>query len=405
MVDETKESWLMKIDRTDGAPCSITSFGPSDILIDKAKESHIVDLLGGKFGKGSKKLRDAAYISKVIEEHNEIKEKVRSEATAIVTELFCTMATICGIDSKEGGKFEFRHIAEHVSRNFSLESWIKFFFTIRASWDGSPTWLLIAEEILMRKLCYEYEEGFQSGLKSLGWVAKIISQTKSRRLRELNGNLGRRTGYKLSITNISDKKGRRALYRFYAHSMIVRDDKLRAETEYEVETIKHECGEKGICLLSANTTLIPSGSFVAATKAFTDLNKDYSKVIKTKKSPSCITPKTPELRKSPRLQEAKEILEKKHDTKKKLIITKHDMTEKRVMSPDSIDTFDDVFGIIGHNDNVDLSYESPSVASNINDEKAIKTMEKHFEVVEKKKKEEEEEKKRNVLEKVCTLVC
>ena len=115
----------MKIDRTDGAPCSITSFGPSDILIEKTKESHIVDLLGGKFGKGSKKLRDAAYISKVIEEHNEIKEKVRSEATAIVTDLFCTMATICGIDSNEGGKFEFRHIAEHVARNFSLESWLK----------------------------------------------------------------------------------------------------------------------------------------------------------------------------------------------------------------------------------------------------------------------------------------
>ena len=174
----------------------------------------------------------------------------------------------------------------------------------------------------MRKLCFEYEEGFKSGSKSLGWVARIISQTKSRRLREINGNLGRRTGYKLSITNISDKKGRRPLYWFYAHSIIVRDEKLRAETEFEVEAIKHECGEKGICLLSANTTLIPSGSFVAATKAFTDLNKDYSKVIKTKKTPSCITPKTPELRKSPRLQEAKEILEKNNETKKKLILTK-----------------------------------------------------------------------------------
>ena len=127
MVDETKESWLMNINRTDGAPCSITSFGSSDILVDKAKVPHVLELLGGKFGKGSKKLRDAAYISKVIEEHDEIKEKVRSEATTIVTELFCTMATICGIESKEGGKFEFRRIAEHVSRNFCLESWIRFF--------------------------------------------------------------------------------------------------------------------------------------------------------------------------------------------------------------------------------------------------------------------------------------
>ena len=81
------------------------------------------------------------------------------------------------------------------------------------------------------------------------------------------------------------------------------------------------------------------------------------------------------------------------------------MTKQGLMSSDSIDTFDDVFGIIGHNDDMDLSYESPSVGSNICNEKAIKTMEKHFEVVEKKKKEEEEEKKRNVLEKVCTLVC
>ena len=55
---------------------------------------------------------------------------------------------------------------------------------------------------------------------------------------------------------------------------------------------------------------------------------------------------------------------------------------------------------------MDLSFGSPSVGSKVfDDDKAIKTMEKHFEVVEKKKKEEEEEKNRNVLEKVCTLVC
>lgn len=58
----------------------------------------------------------------------------------------------------------------------------------------------------MIKLCIKYEEVFVSKPKKLGWVAKIISQTKTRRLRDLNGNMERRTSYKLSIHNLSEKK-------------------------------------------------------------------------------------------------------------------------------------------------------------------------------------------------------
>ena len=71
-----------------------------------------------------------------------------------------------------------------------------------------------------------YENDFESEPKKLGFVAKIISQTKTRRLREMNGNMARKTGYKVSISNISDKKGRRMKYYFDPNCMIIRDKKL-----------------------------------------------------------------------------------------------------------------------------------------------------------------------------------
>ena len=63
----------------------------------------------------------------------------------------------------------------------------------------------------MQKLCMKYDEQFVYKPKNLGFVAQKISFQKTRILRELNGTLARHTGYKLSIQNISDMKGRRKI--------------------------------------------------------------------------------------------------------------------------------------------------------------------------------------------------
>ena len=77
----------------------------------------------------------------------------------------------------------------------------------------------------MAKLCMKYEENFTSTLKRMGFVSKIFSQTKVRRLRELNCALAKRTGYKITVKNLDDKKGKRNLAYFDVNTMLVRDKK------------------------------------------------------------------------------------------------------------------------------------------------------------------------------------
>ena len=57
----------------------------------------------------------------------------------------------------------------------------------------------------MAKLCMKYEDNFISSLKRMGFVSKIFSQTKVRRLRELNSALAKRTGCKITVKNLDDK--------------------------------------------------------------------------------------------------------------------------------------------------------------------------------------------------------
>ena len=66
----------------------------------------------------------------------------------------------------------------------------------------------------MAKLCMEYEDDFKSSLKRMGFVSKMFSQTKVRRLRELNCALAKRTGHKITVKNLDDKKGKRNLAYF-----------------------------------------------------------------------------------------------------------------------------------------------------------------------------------------------
>ena len=57
---------------------------------------------------------------------------------------------------------------------------------IRAAWDDNPNWVLNAENKLKEQLCYENEDDFESTLKSMGFIARILAVVRTRRLRELN---------------------------------------------------------------------------------------------------------------------------------------------------------------------------------------------------------------------------
>ena len=127
----------------------------------------------------------------------------------MITSFFCTLASISGLSSNDGGMFLFRHIPNSLITNWDLKNLSCYFFIVRAAWDDNPDWILNAEKSLVQNLCYAYEGKFESTLKNMGFVARIISMIQTRRLRELNNLMAKKTGYRLTVVNLSDKKGRR----------------------------------------------------------------------------------------------------------------------------------------------------------------------------------------------------
>ena len=100
---------------------------------------------------------------------------------------------------------------------------VKYFFVIRAAWDDNPNWILVAEKKIMGQLCYVYSDSFTSTLKNMGFIARIIAITRSRRLRELNNLLANKTGYRITVKNLTDKKGRRKPCLLQPEVMLQRD--------------------------------------------------------------------------------------------------------------------------------------------------------------------------------------
>ena len=156
---------------------------------------------------------------------------------------------------------------------------MKFFFVIRAGWDDNPYWMIQAEQRLMAKLCMKYKENFTSTLKRMGVVSKIFSQTKVRRLRELNCALAKRTGYKITVKNLDDKKGKRNLAYFDANTMLVRDKKSVQDDAKAlcIKDIKNKCGE-GVNLYTQEGKTLNANCWEYAKKLFQE-DPDYSAVI------------------------------------------------------------------------------------------------------------------------------
>ena len=125
----------------------------------------------------------------------------------------------------------------------------------------------------------KYEDSFTSTLKRLGFVAKIFSQTKVRRLRELNCALAKKTGHKISVKNLEDKKGKRNIVCFDANTMLTRDKK-NVEDDAKalcVKDIKHKCGE-GANLYAQEGKTLNADCWEHAKKLFQE-DPDYSAVI------------------------------------------------------------------------------------------------------------------------------
>lgn len=239
MSSEYKQSHWLDCVANGTQQAHILTFGPDDINpLGKPSQEHLKNIVETHFGNRSLKAKDESFLNKVMLKHEEIRIRVLNESTPLVLDLFLGLATIVGCKTSGGGKFQFKNISDEVTTFWTVDAWIKTFFVLRSAWDLSYTWILTAEEKVMKNLGYEYD-GFVSSLKKQGFFAKIISRTKTRKLREANGNLARKCGYKITISTKKPNNKYRNMHTFDLKTNIVRDENfatLREKTDLVVST-------------------------------------------------------------------------------------------------------------------------------------------------------------------------
>ena len=241
---EVAEYWIDKVQST--FTSDVTSFRKNDIEPEKRlKLEDVKTIVSDRYGKRSKHISDENFLKLVTEENYRIQKRVFAEASPLVTSIFCSLAEISGISKSDGGTFRFRHIPHSFIHNWDLRNLVKFFFVIRAAWDDNPNWILVAEKKIMGQLCYVYSDGFTSTLKNMGFIARIIAITRTRRLRELNNLLANKTGYRITVKNLTDKKGRRKPCLLQPEVMLQRDTTKNSKIseEHNKEDIMNACKE------------------------------------------------------------------------------------------------------------------------------------------------------------------
>ena len=246
-----------------------------DIHHTVPKDKHITEIMRAKYGDRSTKLNDPYLKDLVKLSHESLRKKICHEASQIISDHFCALSAIAGLRNSGGGKFRFSNIADELEEAWDGQAFIKTFFVIRAAWDDNPKWILVAERKLMDALCLRYEGDFETSLKSFGCVASIISSEKSRKLREINLAIKRRVGRTISITNITEKKGKRPSCVFLFDSMI----KVDVKKVSTLNAIYHKCPDPpegikretngGVSLFRCEGIFLPNNCFVAARNQFT----------------------------------------------------------------------------------------------------------------------------------------
>lgn len=288
---EASEYWMDRLasDYTNTSNYSKTSFGEKDIEPEKKRTlEELKNIASNIYGKHSKKANDNKFLEEVQKEHQIVRKRVFSEAGPLITSFYCSLASISGLSTTDGGTFLFRHIPNDLITQWNLKSLVRYFFTIRAAWDDNPNWILLAEKKILEQICYEYKDGFTSSLKNMGFVGRIISITRSRRLRELNNLLAKTTGYRMTIVNISDKKGRRTPCLLQPDTMLTPDTNKKRiiSRNHKKEDIIQECKEfNGEIFLPHNKlNHLPHDAFSKSRELFSSEIHDYSNLISKEES-------------------------------------------------------------------------------------------------------------------------
>ena len=282
---ELPEYWIDKVQSP--FTSDVTSFWKDDIEPEKKlKLEDVKTIVSDRYGKRSKHISDENFLKLVTEENYRIRKRVFAEASPLVTSIFCSLAEISGISKSNGGTFLFRHIPNGFIHNWDLKNLVNFFFVIRAAWDDNPNWILVAEKKIMGQLCYVYSDGFTSTLKNMGFIARIIAIARTRRLRELNNLLANKTGYRITVKNLTDTKERRKPCLLQPEVMLQRDTTKNSiiSDDHNKEEILKACEEYNgeINVQEYQHSFLRNDAFLIARDKFSITNQDYSNVINTK---------------------------------------------------------------------------------------------------------------------------
>ena len=239
------------------------------------KGDHVKKILREKYGERSSKIDDPKEHNFVIEAHERLRKRITKESSQLVKYIYTSLAKTVGIESSGGGKFSFVNICDDIVQKWDEVAFVRAFFVIRAAWDENPRWIILAEKLVMERLCLRYENDFVTEMNNFGCVASIISHEKVRKLRDFNVNLRAKCGRMIKVSKGVDKSlqntSRRPRYIFSQKTMVEEYPEVikKLDKKYQQAPQRNEIiTEQEYNINVFNCSLIKSSSFHDAKRTF-----------------------------------------------------------------------------------------------------------------------------------------
>ena len=196
-TDAPRAHWMDYDVETTGQLSTIT-FDPTDIGMTPPNAVHIDSLIKKRFGPQTTKIQDDVCRKQMHHKHEFYRKRATKDSAPEIKRVFLSLARLAGL-----GKFPpfaLQMIQEFASNNPTFDGWLTLFFVMRGAWDEYPSWMVSLECGLMAQRCWEHRHGFKTRLNKMGWVARIVTKEKTRKLREINLNIVKRTNYSIAVT-------------------------------------------------------------------------------------------------------------------------------------------------------------------------------------------------------------
>ena len=179
-------------------------FDDNDIFTNKPPKSHISKLVKKKFGSRTLKITDDKYCDEIYQRHEVIRVNFLNNVRTSVEDLMTNIAMKIGMrDGK--ARYTFIDIARHTLNQPTWESICRLNFVLRGAFEHHHNWKIKFEGNFMKKLKFQYINGFKSQGKQHGCFVRIIADVISNKIRDVNARLKKHLGISLTIRNFNSR--------------------------------------------------------------------------------------------------------------------------------------------------------------------------------------------------------